>query len=263
MSRPFFLALPSRSAKPRTAGLTHVLDKGMPLGELEGFIESAGDFVDLWKFGWGTGYIDPQIEKKVAALSGNGIRACLGGTLLEVAWSQGKEDEYLSWAADLGLPCVEVSNGALDLPSPEKRRLIAKAAERFLVLAEVGSKDPSVAVSPSDWAQQAADDLSAGASWVLGEGRESGTVGLYNREGEVREQVVESMGSAVGVDSIVFEAPRRPQQAWFIKRFGPDVNLGNVAPAEVLGLETLRLGLRADTIGAVGAEKTGAAATSR
>lgn len=248
MSRPFFLALPSRSSKPRSEGLTHVLDKSMPIGELEDFVVSAGDFVDFWKFGWGTGYIDPLIEKKVAALSGNGIRACLGGTLLEVAWSQGKEDQYFSWAADLGLPCVEVSNGALDMPLSEKRRLIAKAAEHFVVLAEVGSKDPSVPVSPSEWASQAAGDLNAGASWILGEGRESGTVGLYSHDGDVREQVVEAMVSALGAGRIVFEAPRRAQQAWFIRRFGPDVNLGNVAPAEVLGLETLRLGLRADTV---------------
>jgi phosphosulfolactate synthase len=253
MSRPCFLALPSRSEKPRAAGLTHVLDKGMPLGELEEFIESAGDFVDFWKFGWGTGYLDPLIEKKVTALSGHGIRACLGGTLLEVAWSQGKEAEYLSWAGDLGLGCIEVSNGALDMPVPEKHRLITKAAEQFLVVAEVGSKDPAVSVSPSEWAEQAAADLSAGASWVLGEGRESGTVGLYSPEGEVREQVVDAMVSAVGVACTVFEAPRRAQQAWFVRRFGADVNLGNVAPAEVLGLETLRLGLRADTVGAVGA----------
>jgi phosphosulfolactate synthase len=263
MSRPCFLALPSRSPKPRSAGLTHVLDKSMPLGELEGLIESAGDFVDLWKFGWGTGYIDPLIGKKVAALSGSGVRACLGGTLLEVAWSQGKEDEYFSWAADLSLPCVEVSNGALDMPLPEKRRLIAKAAEQFLVLAEVGSKDPSVPVSPDEWARQAAGDLSAGASWVLGEGRESGTVGLYSPEGEVREKVVETMVAAVGARSIVFEAPRRAQQAWFIRRFGPDVNLGNVAPTEILGLETLRLGLRADTVGTVGPGPSGGGKPAR
>jgi phosphosulfolactate synthase len=249
MNVPDFLALPARSSKPRVTGFTHVLDKSMHLDDLVGFIDSAGAFIDFWKFGWGTGYIDPVIGKKAEALSGHGIRACLGGTLLEVAWSQGKEDEYLDWAADIGMPCVEVSNGALDIPVPEKRRLISKAAEQFLVLAEVGSKDPSVAVSPSAWAEQAAGDIAAGASWVLGEGRESGSVGLYTPEGGVRGEVVEAMVSAIGPESIIFEAPRRSQQAWFVRRFGPDVNLGNVIPAEVLGVETLRLGLRADTIG--------------
>src|SRR5688500_16660329 len=129
MNVPEFLALPARSGKPRVSGFTHVLDKSMHLDDLVGFIDSAGAFIDFWKFGWGTGYIDPLIGKKAEALGGHGIRACLGGTLLEVAWSQGKEDEYLAWAADIGMPCVEVSNGALDIPVPEKRRLISKAAE--------------------------------------------------------------------------------------------------------------------------------------
>lgn len=249
---PDFLQLPPRQGKPRPAGFTHVLDKSMHLDDLAGFIDSAGAFIDFWKFGWGTGYIDPVIGKKVEALCGQGIRACLGGTLLEVAWSQGKEDEYLAWAFDIGLPCVEVSNGALDMPVPEKRRLISKAAEQFEVFSEVGSKNPTVAVSASEWAEQAAGDIAAGASWVLGEGRESGSVGLYTSDGKVREVVVEAMVTAVGAGKVIFEAPRRSQQAWFVRRFGPDVNLGNVIPAEVLGLETLRLGLRADTIGAFG-----------
>lgn len=249
MSRPAFLDLPARSAKPRRTGLTHVLDKGMSFGELEGFLDSAGDFVDVWKFGWGTAYIDPMVEKKVSAVTGHAIRACLGGTLLEIAWSQGKSDSCLRWAADLGFDCVEVSNGALEMPLPEKRKLIAQAAEHFEVFSEVGSKDPSVAVSPSEWAEQAAGDLAEGASWILGEGRESGTVGLYDPDGGVREPVVEAIASVVGPDFFIFEAPRRSQQVWFIHRFGPDVNLGNVALGEVLGLETLRLGLRADTAG--------------
>lgn len=249
---PGFLSLPPRSSKPKTAGFTHVLDKGMHLDDLIGFIDCSGHLIDFWKFGWGTGYIDPLIKKKTEALSGNGIRACLGGTLLEVAWSQGKEDDYLAWAGEIGMPCVEVSNGALDLPVAEKRRLIAKAAENFLVLAEVGSKDPSVPVSPAQWAEQATGDIAAGASWVLGEGRESGSVGLYTPEGGVREEVVECMVAAAGAGALIFEAPRRSQQGWFVRRFGPDVNLGNVVPAEVLGLETMRLGLRADTIGCFG-----------
>jgi phosphosulfolactate synthase len=247
MSRPTFLDLPSRSSKPRTTGLTHVLDKGMPLGELEGFLDSTGELVDVWKFGWGTAYIDPMVEKKLAAVTGYGIRACLGGTLLEIAWSQGKSDLCLRWAADFGFDCVEVSNGALGMPVTEKRRLISKAAERFTVFSEVGSKDPSVEVSPTAWAEQAAGDLGEGAAWILGEGRESGTVGLYYSDGEVRTQVVEAIAAAVGPERFIFEAPRRGQQVWFIRRFGPDVNLGNVAPGEVMGLETLRLGLRADT----------------
>jgi phosphosulfolactate synthase len=259
MFPPSFLALPPRIPKPRTRGLTHVLDKGMPLASLEELIDSVGDIVDFWKFGWGTGYLDAAVGKKVAALLGHGIHACLGGTLLEVAWSQGKEDEFLSWAADAGFDSIEVSNGALAMPVPEKRKLISKAAEHFVVLSEVGSKDPSARVSPLEWAEQAAGDLRMGAAWVLGEGRESGTVGLYDPEGQVREQVVEAIVSAAGVGRVVFEAPRHTQQAWFIRRFGADVNLGNVVPTEVLGLETLRLGLRADTAWAAGSQGAGVA----
>jgi phosphosulfolactate synthase len=260
MSRPSFLTLPARSRKPRAVGLTHVLDKGMPLGALEALLESAEALIDVWKLGWGTGYVDAAVEKKVAVLVSHGIRACVGGTLLEVACSQGKEQACLSWMAGVGFDCVEVSNGAVGMPLEEKRRVIERASQRFVVLSEVGSKDPSVPVSPLVWAEEAAGDLRAGASWVLGEGRESGTVGLYTPEGEARERVVEAMVSAVGA-RVVFEAPRRAQRAWFVRRYGPDVNLGNVAPEEVLGLEALRLGLRADTVRTAGAGSAAAVAS--
>ena len=248
MARPDFLRLPPRSAKPRLAGLTHVLDKGISDIELEAMMESAAGFIDLWKFGWGTAYLDSKVEQKVATLTRHGIRGCVGGTLLEIAWVQGEAPACLAWAAEAGFPCVEVSNGAVGMPLGEKRRLIGLAAERFTVLAEVGSKDPLAPVTPSQWADEMAGDLEAGAAYVLAEGRESGTVGLYTRDGNVREHVVEAVVSACGLRRVVFEAPRKDQQAWFIRRFGADVNLGNVLPAEVVALETLRLGLRADTI---------------
>jgi phosphosulfolactate synthase len=246
---PRFLDLPARASKPRIAGLTHVLDKGLPLSELESLLNVAGTYIDLWKFGWGTAYLDPALPDKIARLAQHRVRACVGGTLLEVAWAQGRVDALFSWAAGLGLPCVEVSNGALEMPLGEKRRLIAEAAKRFVVLSEVGSKDPLSGVSPARWAKEMAGDLEAGASWVLGEGRESGTVGLYTPEGSVREDLVSAVTSAVGAHRVIFEAPRKDQQTWFIRQLGPDVNLGNLAPAEVLGVEALRLGLRADTIG--------------
>jgi phosphosulfolactate synthase len=173
----------------------------------------------------------------------------MGGTLLEVAWAQGKADALLSWAADIAFPCVEVSNGAVDMPVGDKRRLIATAAKHFTVLSEVGSKDPQVDMSASRWAEETKGDLEAGAGLVLMEGRESGTIGLYFPDGLVRQEIVSAITSAVGLHRVIFEAPRKDQQAWFIRQFGPDVNLGNVLPAEVPGLEALRLGLRADTIG--------------
>lgn len=248
MGGPGFLELPPRSVKPRAAGLTHVLDKGLPLAELRGYLEATARHIDVWKLGWGTAYLEPDPGAKVEVLAAHEIRACVGGTLLEAAWVQGKAKDLLVWAEDLGFPCVEVSNGAVGMPIEDKRTLISEASDRFTVLSEVGSKDPSVPVSAGEWAEEMAGDLEAGASWVLTEGRESGTVGLYEPDGSIREGVVDAVVEAAGLLRVVFEAPRKDQQAWFINRFGPDVNLGNVALTEVLGLEALRLGLRADTV---------------
>jgi phosphosulfolactate synthase len=245
---PQFLDLPPRSVKPRAAGLTHVLDKGLPIGDLPGFLQAAAPHVDVWKLGWGTSYLEPDPAAKVEILSAHDIRSCVGGTLLEAAWAQGKAKDLLGWAEDQGFPCVEVSNGAVAMPVADKRILIAEAADRFTVLSEVGSKDPAAPVSAEEWADEVAGDLDAGASWVLTEGRESGTVGLYEPDGSVRDAVVEAVVERAGLVRLLFEAPRKDQQAWFINRFGPDVNLGNVALTDVVGLEALRLGLRADTI---------------
>jgi phosphosulfolactate synthase len=245
---PGFLNLPARSSKPRMVGLTHVLDKGASIPELEVLATRAGAGIDLWKLGWGTAYLEPDVPEKVAALAERGIRACVGGTLLEVAWGQGRADECLSWAAEAGFPCVEVSNGAIGMPLRDKRDLIETAAARFVVLSEVGSKDPRAEVSASAWADEAAGDLEAGATWVLAEGRESGTVGLYEPDGNVREALVEAVVERVRLPRLIFEAPRKDQQAWFINRFGAEVSLGNIPLVDAIGLEALRLGLRADTI---------------
>lgn len=246
---PCFLALPPRAAKPRSAGLTSVLDRGVPVGVLEAVLAAAAPSVDVWKFGWGTAYLDRGLGAKVDRLRTAAVDACMGGTLLEIAWRQGAADACLDWAAAVGLPCVEVSDGAVGMGPEEKRRLISVARRRFRVLAEVGSKDPAVALAPAQWAAAAVRDVDAGADIVVAEGRESGTVGVYAADGGVREPVVDALVAAVGVERLLFEAPRKQQQAWFIRRFGPDVNLGNVALDDVVGLEALRLGLRADTLG--------------
>lgn len=245
---PGFLSLPARAAKPRRRGITHVLDKGMPARDVEAALGVCGRYVDVWKLGWGTAYLDPGLADKLALLDRHGVLACAGGTLLEAAWLQGRADDYLSWAGDVGFPCVEVSSGAVSMTPAEKRSVIETAADRFIVLGEIGNKDPRMTLAPHEWATAAAADLDAGATWVVTEGRESGTVGLFDPAGEVRVDVVEAVVAAIGADSTVFEAPRKDQQAWFIRRFGPDVNLGNVHPAEALALEALRLGLRADTM---------------
>lgn len=244
---PSFLVLPARTAKPRRRGITHVLDQGLPVGEVAALLGVSAPYVDVWKFGWGTAYLDPGVTDKLALLDAHGVLACAGGTLLEVAWAQGAVQAYLDWAAAAGFPCVEVSRGVAGLSPADKCELVQRAAERFVVLAEVGTKNPLEKVIPAAWAEESAADLAAGATWVLTEGRESGTVGLFSADGEVRDDVVDAMVGAIGVASTVFEAPRKEQQAWLVRRFGPDVNLANVAPASALGLEALRLGLRADT----------------
>ena len=229
--------------------MTHVLDKGVPLQLLQGLLDHGGAYVDVWKLGFGTGYVDPGAEAKVKLLGEHGIMACVGGTLLEAAWAESKAEECLAWAEQLGFPCVEVSNGATQMSRGEKRRLVSKAAEGFVVIAETGSKDARVTPSATEWAAEMAADLKAGATWGLTEGRESGTVGLYEPDGSIRWELVDSVIAAAGADRVIFEAPRTAQQAELIRRLGPDVNLGNVATTEILSVEALRLGLRADTLG--------------
>ena len=247
MPGPDFLALPARAAKPRATGITHVLDRGLPLAQSADLLAANGPYVDVWKLGWGISYLDPNLAAKLELLAGHRVLASPGGTLLEIAWAQGRAAEFLDWARACGFPCVEVSAGTVAMDDSAKWDLIEQAAQHFIVLAEVGPKDPGVRLTPGQWAQGVARDLHAGATWVLAEGRASGTVGIYDASGSVREDVVAAMVSVTDPGSIVFEAPRDSQQAWFVRRFGPDVNLANVHPADALGLETLRLSLRADT----------------
>jgi phosphosulfolactate synthase len=245
-----FLELPARAVKPRGIGITHVLDRGLPLGQSADLLATTGSYVDVWKFGWGISYVDPNVAAKLDLLDRHRVLASPGGTLLEIAWAQGRAEEFLTWARDCGFPCIEVSAGTVPMADADKQALITSAAEHFIVLAEVGPKDPGVNLSPAQWAQAASRDLESGATWVLAEGRASGTVGIYDQRGAVREDVVDALVSVTGPGPLVFEAPREDQQAWFVRRFGPDVNLANVPLADVLGLETLRLSLRADTYGA-------------
>lgn len=224
-----------------------MLDKGLPPQQTQALLEVAGEFVDIWKFGWGTAYLDRGLERKLSLLAEHGVRACLGGTLLEIAWRQGRVEECLRWADGAGVPLVEVSRGVMPMPLADKARLVARAARSFTVLTEVGIKDPRRQLDIGDWKDEVGRDLAAGAWLVVTEGRESGTVGTYDASGAVIEAVVDAVVGVAGHERILFEAPRRHQQAWCINRFGPDVNLGNVALDDVVNLETLRLGLRADT----------------
>ena len=225
-----------------------MLDKGVDPATARAVLAAGGEFVDIWKIGWGTAYIDKALPEKLDLLAAYDVSACLGGTLLELAWLQGRSVECLDWASALGCPCVEVSRGTAEMSPAEKHRLIATAAERFIVYAEVGSKRPDAHADPQEWADEAAADLAAGAAMIIAEGRESGTVGIYHPSGEVRRDIIDALVSTVGVGSVLFEAPRKSQQAWFVRTLGSNVNLGNVALDEVVAVETLRLGLRADTI---------------
>jgi phosphosulfolactate synthase len=247
-SPPDFLILGDRAVKPRARGLTHVLDKGLPVQAFESLVETAGSHIDIVKLGWGTAYVAQGVKAKVAICEDAGIRLCPGGTLFEIAVLQGKLREYVRWLDQLQIRHVEISNGATPMTPEEKARLIGELSGRFFVISEVGSKEPDRPVVPSDWVTGIRSDLDAGASFVIAEGRESGTVGLYGPNGEVRSDLVEAIVTAVPAENVIFEAPRKDQQAWFIRRLGMNANLGNVTPDEVIALETLRLGLRADTL---------------
>ena len=248
---PDFLDLPERPAKPRRLGLTHVLDKGMTTPALEALLVQAGDLIDVVKIGWGIGYVDPTLKERVALCHSAGIVVSLGGTLFEVAVAQGRLAELRRWAEHRGIDAVEVSNGLRGMAREEKTALVRELAGDFIVLAEVGAKTGDVPVVAARWLAEMEDDLAAGARWVIAEGRESGTVGLYHADGSVREDLVDVLASRLGLEHVIFEAPQKSQQAWFIRHLGPDANLGNIAPEELLSLETLRLGLRADTAAVV------------
>lgn len=243
-----FLALADRAVKPRRRGLTHVLDKGLSTRAFESLLESAEPVIDFVKLGWGTGYLAPDLAAKVSMCRDAGIRLTPGGTLFEAAHRQGRVAEYARWLQGWGITEVEVSNGALSIPPADKQAAIRSLAADFTVVSEVGSKRPHDEVVIDRWVSEFLGDLEAGAALVIAEGRESGTVGLYGPGGQVRHRLVDAILGAVPADRVIFEAPRREQQVWFIRRVGDDVNLGNIPPDEVFALETLRLGLRADTI---------------
>ncbi len=245
---PPFLDLPQRSAKPREQGITHVLDSGMSVAQVESLVEVAGDAVDLVKLGWGTAVVTENLEPKLACFRAHGIPVVLGGTLTELAISQDRVDQLVAWLRELDLHHVEVSDGTLELPHERKLALIERlAGEDFTVLSEVGSKDAATIMAPYVWVEQIQAELAAGAWKVIAEARESGTAGIYRADGEVRTGLVDEIVHSVPIERLLFEAPQKEQQVWFLRQYGHEVNLGNIAPRDVLSLETLRLGLRADT----------------
>jgi phosphosulfolactate synthase len=228
--------------------VTHVIDTGLSTAGAEGLMASAADYVDLVRLGWGSAYVAQDVPAKIERYGAAGVPVMLGGTLTELAWKQGRIDAMCAWLDELGIERVEVSSGTISIPPGEKLRLIESLAERYTVFAEVGEKDPNALLAPYRWVQLIRDALAAGASKVICEGRATGDAGMYRPNGEPREGLIDEVLHELDAERLIFEAPKKHQQVWFIEHLGPGVNLGNVLPHDVISLETLRLGLRADTL---------------
>jgi phosphosulfolactate synthase len=227
-------------------GLTHVIDKGLGPRAWEDILETAGDHISIVKLGWGTAAVTQNLERKLEVLREKPV--VIGGTFFEVVYAKDELDRYKSWLQDLGLTHVEISDGTVDIPRERKLELIADFARDFTVLSEVGSKDSSVEFTAAQWTQWLTEELAAGAWKVITEAREGGTAGIFDSSGGMRTDLIGEIAMEVGPYNVVFEAPTKAAQVWFIKHFGPSVNLGNIPPDEVIPLETLRLGLRGDTL---------------
>ncbi|GAC1325573.1 MAG: phosphosulfolactate synthase [Myxococcales bacterium] len=245
---PDFLELAPRPPKPRAVGVTHVIDPGLTTLAADGLMSSAADYVDLVRLGWGTAYVIHDLRAKIERYRAAGVPVMLGGTLTELSWLHGRLDGLTAWLDELGIRQIEVSSGTVAIPPEEKLSLISTLAERFTVFAEVGEKDPRALLAPYRWVELIKRALDAGAQQVICEGRATGDAGMYRPDGEPREGLIDEVAHEVDPAKLIFEAPMKHQQVWFIQHFGSAVNLGNVLPQDVISLETLRVGLRADTL---------------
>jgi phosphosulfolactate synthase len=243
-----FLGVPARPGKPRETGLTHVMDKGLSLVDIEGLFDTAGAFVDIVKFGWGTSYVTNNLEKKIALYRSFETPVVCGGTLFEAVYGRDRIDEFKAWLQENRFSHVEISDGTLEIPRERKLELIADFARDFVVLSEVGSKDSDVVYAPYQWVAWIKEERDAGAWKVITEAREGGTAGIFRKDGDMRTGLIDEIAHEIAVEDLIFEAPTKASQAWFVQHFGPNVNLGNIPPDEVIPLETLRLGLRGDTL---------------
>lgn len=239
--------LPDRSRKPRVSGITMAMDKGLSLREVEDFMSVCSDHVDVVKLGWATSFVTPNLKEKIKLYHEAGVPVYLGGTLLEAFIIRNQFDDYRRILDEYGLRYAEVSDGSIELPHDEKCAYISRLAKDFTVLSEVGSKDAEKIIPPYKWIQLMNKELEAGSWKVIGEAREGGNVGLFRSSGEVREGLVDEILTQIPFEKIIWEAPQKSQQVWFIKLLGCNVNLGNIAPNEIVPLETIRLGLRGDT----------------
>lgn len=239
--------LPSRSSKPRTSGITMVMDKGLGIRECEHMLEAAGGHIDIVKLGFGTSVVTPNLEGKLAFFRECGIPVYFGGTLLEAFIVRNQFEDYLRVLDRYKMEYAEVSDGSISMPHPEKCHYIHRLSKRVTVISEVGSKEEGILIRPNKWIEMMQNELEAGAWKVIAEARESGNVGIYRPNGKAHVVLINKIVAKVNPDDIIWETPIKSQQAYFVKLFGANVNLGNISPNEVIALEALRMGLRSDT----------------
>lgn len=239
--------IPHRHPKPRTSGITMIMDKGLSENEVRNFLSVSHPHIDLVKLGFGTSFVTPNLAEKIEVYRSFGIPVYFGGTLFEAFLIRNQFDDFVAICKEYGISYVEVSDGSIDIPHAEKCGYIEKLTQHGTVLSEVGSKDAAHIIPPYKWIELMRAELSAGATYVIAEAREAGNVGIYRGSGEVREGLVQEILTQIPSEKIIWEAPQKPQQLYFIELLGCNVNLGNIAPSEVLPLETMRIGLRGDT----------------
>ncbi|MFB6468828.1 phosphosulfolactate synthase [Cytobacillus sp. Hz8] len=242
-----FLNLPSRTTGIRTYGLTSIVDFGTPVGELKNILSDYGDYIDIAKIGIGSAYITPNLKDKIHLYKEYQIKPYFGGTLFEKCYLQKKLSEYFSTLQDLGIDWIEISNGTLNIPLQERLQLIFLLKDQFHIIAEVGSKDGNHRMSVSEWQEEIGLLLDAGCEYVITEGRDSGTAGIYEKNGNIKANLIQEVIRELDYKKIIFEAPFPKHQMFFINEIGPNVNLGNVKLSDVLILETQRRGLRSET----------------
>jgi phosphosulfolactate synthase len=239
--------IPERTQKPRSSGLTMVMDKGLSINEVKNFLDVAGPHVDIVKLGFGTSFVTPNLREKIEVYKNAGMPIYFGGTLFEAFLIRNQFEDYLAVCKDYGIDYMEVSDGSITIPHAEKCGYIEKMTKYGTILSEVGSKDAAHIMPPYKWIELMRAELEAGASYVIAEAREAGNVGIYRGSGEVREGLVQEILTQIPAEKIIWEAPQKAQQLYFLELIDCNVNLGNIAPYEVIPLEAMRIGLRGDT----------------
>lgn len=239
--------LPNHPAHPRENGLTMMIDKGLGTIHAQDLVNCCGHLIDYIKFGFGTALVTKNVKEKIKIFKEAGIVPYLGGTLFEAFWIRNQIDDYCRFIDNMGIEVVEISDGSMTVPHDIKCEMIANMSKSYTIISEVGSKDAEVIYNAAEWANMMLKELSAGSSKVIAEARESGTVGIYDAKGEAQRKIIDTICLQVPLDKIIWEAPNKTQQVWFIKNFGTNINLGNIQPEEIAALETLRIGLRGDT----------------